>query len=87
VSDDTLARRVGAALPAGVEAVTGQAVADEASDMVRSDLGFLQAALLVFAGIALFVGSFIIWNTFSMQVTQRTRELALFRAIGRPVAR
>src|SRR3954468_5085247 len=82
VSDSTLAQRVNAALPTGVEALTGQALADEASADVKDGLGFLKVALLGFAGIALFVGSFIIWNTFSMQVAQRTRELALFRAIG-----
>src|SRR4051794_19207600 len=82
VSDKALADRVGAALPTGMEALTGQAVADEASDAIKKGLGFLNIALLGFAGIALFVGSFIIWNTFSMQVAQRTRELALFRAIG-----
>ncbi len=37
---------------------------------------------MIFAGIALFVGSFIIWNTFTMTVTQRSREIALLRAIG-----
>ena len=37
---------------------------------------------MIFAGIALFVGSFIIWNTFTMIVTQRSREIALLRAIG-----
>src|SRR3954468_16229095 len=82
VGDKALADRVGAALPTGMEALTGQAVADEASDAIKKGLRFLNIALLGFAGIALFVGSFIIWNTFSMQVAQRTRELALFRAIG-----
>jgi putative ABC transport system permease protein len=82
ISDTTLARRVDAALPQGMQALTGQAVADESSKAVKEGLGFLNIALIGFAGIALFVGSFIIWNTFSMQVAQRTRELALFRAIG-----
>jgi putative ABC transport system permease protein len=82
VANDTLAKRVDAALPSGMEALTGQAVADEQSESVKEGLGFLSIALLGFAGIALFVGSFIIWNTFSMQVAQRTRELALLRAIG-----
>src|SRR3954469_4404581 len=82
VSDAALAKRVGADLPQGMQALTGQAVADEASDAIKKGLGFLSIALGGFAGIALFVGSFIIWNTFSMQVAQRTRELALFRAIG-----
>jgi putative ABC transport system permease protein len=82
VSDSALANRVEASLPGGLEALTGEAVADEASAAVNEDLGFVNIALMVFAGVALFVGSFIIWNTFSMQVAQRTRELALLRAIG-----
>jgi putative ABC transport system permease protein len=82
VSNETLAKRIDATLPKGVEALTGQAVAAEQSNMIKQDLGILNTSLLVFAGIALFVGSFIIWNTFSMQVAQRTRELALLRAIG-----
>src|SRR4051795_938575 len=82
VSDKALADRVGAALPTGMEALTGQAVADEASEAIKKGLGFLNIALLGFAGIAIFVGSFIIWHTFSMQGAQRPRELALFRAIG-----
>jgi putative ABC transport system permease protein len=57
-------------------------VAEEASAAVKEGLAFLNISLMAFAGIALFVGSFIIWNTFSMQVAQRTRELALMRAIG-----
>ena len=48
----------------------------------RSGLAFFTTFLLVFAGVALFVGSFIIVNTFSMLVGQRARELALLRAIG-----
>ena len=45
-------------------------------------LGFLTTALLVFAGIALFVGAFIIFNTFSITVAQRMREFALLRTLG-----
>ncbi|MGQ0669366.1 MAG: ABC transporter permease, partial [Actinomycetota bacterium] len=45
-------------------------------------LGFFKIALLVFAGISLFVGAFIIFNTFSIITAQRTRELALLRALG-----
>ena len=84
VTDAALAESVGRALPEGVEALTGEAVADEQSAAVKESLAFVNIALVVFAGIALFVGSFIIWNTFSMQVAQRTRELALMRAIGAP---
>ena len=49
---------------------------------IRDDLGFLQTALLAFAGISLFVGAFIIFNTFSITVAQRTREFALLRTLG-----
>ncbi|HYJ66933.1 MAG TPA: FtsX-like permease family protein [Nocardioidaceae bacterium] len=82
VSDTALASRLDAAAPQGAEAVTGQTVADEASDSVAEDLKFLNILLGIFAGIALFVGSFIIWNTFTMTVTQRSREIALTRAVG-----
>jgi putative ABC transport system permease protein len=82
LSDDEMTARVAAAVPERLEVLTGQAVADEQADAAKEGLGFLNVALLSFAGIALFVGSFIIWNTFSMQVAQRTRELALLRAIG-----
>jgi putative ABC transport system permease protein len=74
--------RLLAAVPAGVEVVTSKQVADESADAVGEALGFFSTALLVFAGIALFVGGFIILNTFSILVAQRTRELALLRALG-----
>jgi putative ABC transport system permease protein len=82
VSDTTLAKRLDAVAPEGTEAVTGAQVADEASDAINSQFAFLNVMFMIFAGIALFVGSFIIWNTFSMIVTQRTREIALLRAVG-----
>ncbi len=82
VSQAELAHRIEQVLPDGVEVVTGAVAAQEASDAVKEDMGFFSTMLLTFAGIALFVGSFIIWNTFSMIVTQRTREIALTRAIG-----
>lgn len=77
-----LARRLDAVAPPGAEAVTGKRVAQEASDAIKGDLGFVTVLLSVFAAIALFVGSFIIWNTFTMIVTQRSREIALLRAVG-----
>ena len=49
---------------------------------IQDSLGFLTTALLAFAGISLFVGAFIIFNTFSITVTQRTREFALLRTLG-----
>jgi putative ABC transport system permease protein len=49
---------------------------------ISEALGFFNTALLVFAGISLFVGAFLIFNTFSMLVVQRARELALLRGLG-----
>jgi putative ABC transport system permease protein len=82
VSTAELRERVLAVVPPGVEVITSQEVADESAQAVSQALGFLSTALLVFGGIALFVGGFIILNTFSILVAQRTRELALLRALG-----
>ncbi|GAA1621612.1 ABC transporter permease [Kribbella alba] len=77
-----LVQRINAVLPDGVEAVTGATVVKESADAVNEDLKFVTVLFMIFAGIALFVGSFIIWNTFTMTITQRSREIALLRAIG-----
>jgi len=69
-------------LPSGVEVVTGQTVVNESTSSVNQALGFFSTALLVFAFISLFVGAFTIFNTFSIIVGQRTRELALLRIVG-----
>jgi putative ABC transport system permease protein len=82
VSQKDLAKRVSAVLPKGFEAVTQQQQTDEASKAIKKGLGFFSTALLVFAAIALFVGAFLIFNTFSMLIAQRTRELALMRSLG-----
>ena len=82
VSPADLAKRLNAVVPAGAEAVTGQKVAQENSDAVNKNLKFVGVMFMIFAGVALFVGSFIIWNTFTMIVTQRSREIALMRAVG-----
>ena len=82
VSDKALAARLNAALPKDVEAVTGAAAAKEAADTIKDIFSFVGVLFSIFAGIALFVGSFIIWNTFTMIVTQRSREIALMRAVG-----
>jgi putative ABC transport system permease protein len=78
--------RLGAAiakvLPPGVQVVSGQAVAGELSSAVNSELSSLTTVLLAFALISLFVGAFTIFNTFSITVGQRTRELALLRLVG-----
>ncbi len=61
---------------------TGQEEARTQSDEIKDDLGFLNTALLAFAGISLFVGAFIIFNTFSITIAQRMREFALLRTLG-----
>jgi putative ABC transport system permease protein len=68
--------------PTPVNVRTGQQQADENISDIHQALGFLTTALLVFAGIALFVGAFIIFNTFSITVAQRMREFALLRTLG-----
>lgn len=81
-SEEELAERVGAALPGGLEAITGeQMIAEERGD-IDSLMSFLRNFLLAFAIVSIVVGSFNIFNTFSMLVGQRTRELALLRAVG-----
>ncbi len=82
VSSGELRDRIARVLPEGTEAVTGNAASQEAADALKEALGFFRTALLVFAFVALFVGAFIIFNTFSIIVAQRTRELALLRALG-----
>ncbi|MER5474845.1 ABC transporter permease [Streptomyces sp. NPDC002685] len=61
---------------------TGRQLADDQAEQISSAMSGMKTGLLVFAGIALFVGTFIIANTFTMLVAQRTKELALLRAVG-----
>jgi putative ABC transport system permease protein len=82
VSQEELRDNVAEVLPAGYEAVTGDTAADEASDDITEGLSFISTFLLVFAAVALVVGSFLIVNTFSILVAQRSKEMALFRALG-----
>ncbi|MDR3068983.1 MAG: FtsX-like permease family protein [Cellulomonas sp.] len=84
VSQDDLAQAVGTVLPAdsGATVKTGDAVRADARAAISSELGFVSTFLMVFAGIALFVGAFIIANTFAMVVRQRLRETAVLRAVG-----
>ncbi|MFB7948457.1 ABC transporter permease [Kitasatospora phosalacinea] len=75
--------RARAEVPAeGVELQTGQELKDEQTKMVAAMVGNTKTVLLVFAGISLFVGIFIIVNTFTMLIAQRIKELALLRAVG-----
>jgi putative ABC transport system permease protein len=69
-------------LPAGVEARTGDALVKTNKASLDEILGFLNTFLLVFAAVSLVVGTYLIINTFSILVAQRSRELALLRALG-----
>ncbi|MEU8773286.1 FtsX-like permease family protein [Streptomyces sp. NPDC048606] len=78
-----LSARVSAALPADrAEAVTGAALAAQQAVLVDTLTRGYTKLPLVFAGVSLFIGSFLIVNTFTVLVTRRTREIALLRAIG-----
>ncbi|WP_329395102.1 ABC transporter permease [Streptomyces lydicus] len=66
----------------GAEATTGKKLAADQAENIAKSMDGMKTALLAFAGIALFVGIFIIANTFTMLVAQRTKELALLRAVG-----
>jgi putative ABC transport system permease protein len=81
VSQTELRDRIAQALP-GLEARTGEQVRHDAKQDINNALKFINYFLLAFGAIALLVGTFIIYNTFSMLVAQRVRELALLRAIG-----
>jgi putative ABC transport system permease protein len=83
VSAETLVTRIQDAIHTpGVEVVSGASVTAEGEQSVHQDLSFLGDFLLAFGFIALFVGAFVIFNTFAMVVAQRQRELALLRAVG-----
>lgn len=69
-------------VPAGTEVLTGAEITLEDQAAIKDDMSFFNVFLMVFAVIALFVGSFIIYNSFSILVAQRTKEMALMRAIG-----
>ncbi|MFW6693230.1 ABC transporter permease [Streptomyces sp. MAR4 CNX-425] len=82
-SQSGLVRALAPALPDGVEAVTGQEVTEENQDQIAGQfLSGFTAGLLGFAGVAMLVATFSIYNTFAIVVAQRTRDNALLRAIG-----
>ena len=82
VGEEELTSRIDSALPGGTEVLTGAEITEETQSEIKEQLSFFNIFLLIFAVIALFVGSFIIYNTFSIVVAQRSREMALMRAIG-----
>ncbi|WP_432973362.1 ABC transporter permease [Dactylosporangium sp. CA-233914] len=82
VTHEALRDRVAAALGADYQVKTGKELQDATVKDFKQGLGFFNNVLVGFAGVALFVGTFLILNTFSIIVAQRTRELALMRALG-----
>jgi putative ABC transport system permease protein len=82
VSEVTLKQRVQRVVPASVLVETAKQNAERNSDQIREDIGFLRIALLVFAFVALFVGAFLIFNTFSITVAQRIKEFGMLRTLG-----
>ena len=82
VTPGTLQDRVQAVIGHRYEALTGSQLSTESSSAINDNLSFFATFLLVFAAISLFVGAFIVFNTFAIVVAQRTREMALLRALG-----
>ncbi len=81
-NQDELAVAVKKELGKGVQVQTGAQRSKDIADRLQTAFQFINVFLLTFAFIALFVAIFLIFNTFSMLVAQRTRELALLRAVG-----
>lgn len=87
LSEAAVARNVRTALRdagelEGIEVLTGAQLSEDQSNEIKDNLSFFNTFLLIFALIALFVGAFLIYNTFSILVAQRARELGLVRALG-----
>jgi putative ABC transport system permease protein len=82
VSATALKQRIARQMPAGVKVETAKENADRGSEEIRENLSFLQIFLLVFAFIAILVGSFLIYNTFSITVAQRVSEFGMLRTLG-----
>ncbi|GGM66336.1 ABC transporter [Micromonospora sonchi] len=82
VSDESLRDAVAAAVGDDYVARTGAQLSADAAAGLKEALSFFNRILLGFAAVALLVGTFLILNTFSIIVAQRTRELALLRAVG-----
>jgi len=83
VSQGTLVTRIQNAIHVpGVEVISGASITAEGQQSVHQMLSYLSVFLLAFGIIALFVGAFVIFNTFGIIVAQRQRELALLRAVG-----
>ncbi len=82
VSATELKQRIERFAPPSVRVETAAENANRSSNQIRDNLGFLRIALLVFAFVALFVGAFLIFNTFSITVAQRITEFGMLRTLG-----
>ena len=82
VSEETLKQRVEKVTPPSVLVETAKQNSERNSNEIRDGLGFLRIALLVFAFVALLVGAFLIFNTFSITVAQRITEFGMLRTLG-----
>jgi putative ABC transport system permease protein len=82
VSPEVLKRRIERVMPPSARVETAKENADRGSDEIRDNLGFLQTILLVFGFVAVFVGAFLIFNTFSITVAQRVTEFGMLRTLG-----
>jgi putative ABC transport system permease protein len=82
VKEQSVLTEVKQVLPGSFDAITGTQMREDAKSQLDKIMTIFRTFLLAFALISIFVGGFIIFNTFSMLVAQRTRELALLRAVG-----
>jgi putative ABC transport system permease protein len=82
VSQQTLKRRIEKVLPLSARVETAKENANRSTEEIKENLGFLQTILLVFGYVAVLVGAFIIFNTFSITVAQRVSEFGVLRTLG-----
>jgi putative ABC transport system permease protein len=82
ITQEEIVQRVADVVPGDVEVITGEAAAEQDANSIQEGLSFFRQTLSIFGTIALLVATFIIANTFQILVAQRTRELALLRAVG-----
>jgi putative ABC transport system permease protein len=82
VSPERLVRAIRPILPRGAEVATGEAEVRSQAKGTNEDIATVRKFMLAFGGLALFVGGFVIFNTLSTTVAQRTRELATLRTLG-----
>jgi putative ABC transport system permease protein len=82
LSQQQVVQRIRPVLQDNAEAITGEEAIAQLSTQSTGNFRFLKLALVIFGAIALLVGTFVISNTFSILIAQRTKELALLRALG-----